>query len=269
MYTNIYNFICYKSYINESIKMAPNKGRGLKKKIAEELNCQNTYVSHVLSGKSDFSLEQGKGLAKFFSLNTQETRYLFLLINYKRAGTVELKNFLREEINDIREKNKRIKERVKINRELPLHAMEEYYSNWTYGAVHMTLLLDGVTTINDIALKLKLDVKIVRSILIFLESIKLISSKGNRYIVSQKVLHLDRESSFISIHHQNWRLKVIDKIKSKDDKDLNYSLCFTCERKDVEQIKEVFLEAIEKASNIIKPSKSEELMALNLDIFSL
>ena len=53
----LFDYNNYKKYINERIDSSPSKGRGLKQKMAEFLNCQTAFVSQVLNKDPNFSLE--------------------------------------------------------------------------------------------------------------------------------------------------------------------------------------------------------------------
>ena len=58
----IFDFQNYRQFILE--KTGPrNSRRGLKGAMARALRCQPTYVSQVLNGRGNFSLEQGEILA--------------------------------------------------------------------------------------------------------------------------------------------------------------------------------------------------------------
>ncbi len=55
---NIFEYINYIKYLNERIKLRPNHGHGARIAMAEAMRCKTGYVSQVLLGNADFSLEQ-------------------------------------------------------------------------------------------------------------------------------------------------------------------------------------------------------------------
>ncbi len=87
--------------------------------------------------------------------------------------------------------------------------------------------------------------------------------------VTEDFIHLKNDSPFISLLHTNWRFKTVEQVKDNPSRGLHYSLCFTCEKKDEEKVKEVFLKALTKESEVIKPSKDEIVMALGIDLYPL
>ncbi|MCC6278544.1 MAG: hypothetical protein IT289_11575 [Oligoflexia bacterium] len=86
MKTNIFSYRDYKRFLLDLIKSSPNNGRGLRKKLAEFIGCQNTFITHVFSEKNELSLEQAEATARFFGLNREETEFFCCLFNTKELA---------------------------------------------------------------------------------------------------------------------------------------------------------------------------------------
>lgn len=89
----IFEYKCYKEYLNESIQSRPKRGRGIKKALAEYLRCKTSLISAILSGDRDFSLDQAIKASKFFSLTPDERDFFIFLVGKERAATQELKDY--------------------------------------------------------------------------------------------------------------------------------------------------------------------------------
>src|SRR5437763_542470 len=132
---NIFSYFDYKAYLHAVEHQGIYKG--IRSRIAEAADCQNAFVSQVLNGEVNFSLEQAMKIAVFLGLNEDEHQYLLWMLEYKRAGTQELKKYFHNLMEGLREKNLEIKERVQIPQVLTAEAQATYYSSWIYSAIHV------------------------------------------------------------------------------------------------------------------------------------
>ncbi|TDJ06280.1 MAG: hypothetical protein E2O68_05145 [Deltaproteobacteria bacterium] len=98
----IFEYECYKKYLNEIIQNRPKRGRGTKKNLAEFLRCKTSLISAILSGDRDFSLDQAIKICQFFSLNPRERDFLIFLVGRERAATTDLKDYYDEKMQNFR-----------------------------------------------------------------------------------------------------------------------------------------------------------------------
>ncbi|WPU63994.1 TIGR02147 family protein [Peredibacter starrii] len=267
MKKTLFDYLDYKLYLNERIDNSPSKGRGIKLKIAEYLNCQSAFVSQVLNGIPHFSLEQGVKLNSFLGHTKEESRFFLLLLQLERAGTNELRDYFMEEIKDILSKRSEIKNRIDIKKSLKPVDQQIYYSSWYYGAIHMLLSIKEFQTAEKIIERLHLSREKVTEILNFLQDTGLAVKKGEHYEIGVTRIHLNKDSPQIQRHHTNWRLRAIDSIDLNLNQDLHYSSLVSMSRKDVPVVREILLKAIEDCRKVIKESKEEEIQAICIDFF--
>lgn len=267
MKKTLFDHLDYKTYLNEHILDSPSKGRGMKLKIAEHLNCQSAFVSQVLNGIPHFSLEQGVKLNLFLGHTKEEARFFLLLLQLERAGTKELREYFLEEIKDILNKRSEIKNRIDIKKSLKPVDQQTYYSTWHYAAIHMLLSIPEFQTPEKIVQRLNLGREKVIEILDFLENTGLAVKKGGYYEIGVTRIHLHKDSPQIQRHHTNWRLRAIDSIDNNLGQDLHYSSLVSMSSKDVPAVREILLKAIEDCRKVIKVSKEEEIQAICIDLF--
>ena len=98
----IFEYECYKMYLNERIQNRPKRGRGVKKQLAEYLTCKTSLISAILSGDRDFSLDQGIKVCDFFNLGPDERDLLLFLVGRERAATQDLKDYYQEKMQNFR-----------------------------------------------------------------------------------------------------------------------------------------------------------------------
>ena len=95
MKNTIYDYEDYKAYIIEKINNSPSKGRGIKLKISECLSCQTAFVSQVLIGQRNFSLEQAVKLNIFLIILKMNNIFLFYFYSLVDLGVQSLVVFLK------------------------------------------------------------------------------------------------------------------------------------------------------------------------------
>lgn len=269
MNKNIFEFINYKTYLIEKIHSLPSKGRGIKLKMAEFLNCQNTFVSQVLKADAHFSFEQAIKLNQFFEHDKDEAKYFINLLHFSRASSDELKQFYQEELNELILKNSDLKKRTNIKNSLKEKDQNIYYSSWHYSAVHILVTIKSFRSTEAIAKKLNLTKDKTNEILHFLTGTGLLTKDGNYYTTGTARLHLSKDSSHIQKHHTNWRIRAINSIDMNLPGDLHFSNVVSMGEKDIVKIRELFIKTIAEAREIIKNSPEEKLQSICVDFFEI
>jgi uncharacterized protein (TIGR02147 family) len=266
---SVFDFENYKIYVDETLNIRAQTERGPKSKLAEAMGCRPAYLSQVLNGPQELSPEQGQAANRFFGHTLPESRYFLNLILYSRAGTVDLRDYYKDELKKQKEDRLVLKNRVKANRTLAEADQARYYSSWYFAAIHVLISLEKIKSKEQIADGLGLPLSTVNEALEFLIEIGLIKQKGSTFAQGETSLYLDSKSPFITKHHTNWRMKAIQALDQKDRQRLNYSGVITCSEKDAEKIQEVMIQTVQKVREIVKESKDETLLVYALDLFGL
>jgi uncharacterized protein (TIGR02147 family) len=269
MKSNVFDYKDYKNYLNESLVKMPSKGRGVRLKIALHLGCQTSFISQVLNHATQFSLEQAVKLNQFFGHGRDESKFFLLLVQYQRAGSSDLKNFIKLEMDEILEKRQDLKQRLNIKDNLDEQNQFIYYSVWYYAAIHILLSIPNFQTPKAIANHLSLELEQVHDVIDFLCETGLAIQKLDRFIIGTTRIHLAADSIQIRRHHNNWRNQAINSIDNNHREDLHYSNVLSISKKDIPRVKEILIKNIEECRDIIKLSPEEELQILTIDFFKL
>jgi uncharacterized protein (TIGR02147 family) len=267
MAKSLFTYESYKTYLRDSIKMAPRGGHGYRQKLAEAMEIQPTYLSQVLKGNRDLSLDQGILLSEFLLLSKDESEYLLLLINHERAGSAKSERFFERLLENRRERFSRVKNRVKISGELTDEDKATYYSDVLYGAVHMAVTIPTLRSIQALATQLKATPERVRDVANFLIEKNLVEQRGGLFYPGTTLLFVDKSSPHVVSHHRNWRLKALEKAASRAPTDYHVSLGITLSEKDANFIRQKLAQMIEEIAQQVKESPEEKLMGFCLDFF--
>lgn len=264
----VFDFKDYREFLKERLPVG-GPHRGARNRLAEALNCQKGFVSQVLSGRSHFSLEHGMQISRFLELDAGEEEYFLLLLHYARAGSKDLEKFYDRKLNEIHERRKEIKARIRARSDLSEAEQMTYYSSWHYVAVHMCLFLPETTNRNSIAEYLGLPAKTITQVLDFLINVGLAKEEQGEVTAGPARIHLEKGSPFISKHHTNWRMRAIESLDSPREEDLHYSLVMSVDSKAIEKIREILLKTIQDIEPTLKAAADEKIATLNIDLFDL
>lgn len=269
MVISMFDFSDYKPYLQKKLNILNKEEWGYKQKLAAHIGCKPSYLSQILNGKADLTIEQAHKLNTHFMHDKTESRYFILLVEKGRSISKELREFFDEQIIELQQNRYDLKKRLKETDQISQENMDRYYSSWIYSAVHMALALPKAQSPKAIAQKFNIPEKMATEVVSFLESSGLVEFKNGKYEFTKMRIHLDRNSNFIQRHHINWRSQSLQSVEKNYPDDLHFSNAFAVSESDFKKIKEIFIKSIESAREIIKPSPSEEVYSITLDVFKV
>jgi len=266
---SIYLFDDYRAYLNAWIETASQK-RGLRARISEAANVHKTTLSQIFHGAKDFSLEQTIRVGQYLGLNQQESDYLVLLVNYARAGSPDLQESFRRQIEARQKEHNQLSHRVTRTRELSSEERSIYYSNWIYSAVRNLTAIKGFHRASEIAGRLGLDRAYLNQILEFLLKTGLCAQEADGLRPGPQMTHIEASSPLVSRHHGNWRIKAMERHPVlHPDTELAYTAPMTLSAKDALKIRALLADLVQKTDEIVEPSPSEKLFCMCLDWYEV
>ena len=258
----------YKTYLSE--RAGPKGARtGFRSGLAEAAGCNLTYVSQVLSGPRDFSLEQAEQASAFLGHTPEERHYFLLLVQKARAGTKALEKYFEEQLDGVRASRLQLKNRIAPGAALSKEHQYTYYSSWIYAAVHVGISIPQLQTKEALARYLHLRGEVVQPVLDFLVEAGLAVEEKNRYRIGPTMIHLGNDSKNILRHHANWRARALVSLEKESASDLHYSAAVSVSRADAIRLKSRLMDVIQQTVKEIGASPEEEVFCFALDFFGL
>ena len=268
MEKTLFEFDDYRGYL-QSVLPTQGEKRGSRARLAMALGVQKAFVSAMLHGKMGLSLEQALRVSQFLQHRKEEQDFLLLLVQWDRAGSVDLKRHFRDQIEQVRTLRTQIRERIAVRDALGEKDQITYYSSWHYTAVHMCLMVPTLQTSEAIARYLGLPQNLVVEILEFFLGNGLARQEGNRYVAGPARLHIPADSPFVRKHHANWRVQSLQAVDRRRKESLHYSLVMSISREGMSEIREILARSIEASEVVLKKSKDEGVYALTMDLYEL
>lgn len=267
---SIFNFTDFRLYLLDIFKEKSPRGRGQRAKLASYLGCNQTFVSQVFSRTHEFSLEQAEKINEFLQHNNSEAEYFLLLVLSSRAGSARLKERLEKSIQRVRTEKQQISQKIEVPKSTLNEADKwQYFSSWQYAALHTSLLLEPYRDPKENAKALGIPIPKAQEILDFLVNAGLIQLNNGQHQSGPINIHLGPESPILKCHHTNWRHKALEDLQNSNPNSVHFSSVFTCSKQDYEVMKATWVQMIAEFRNKIAQSKSDQLCALNVDVFKL
>ena len=263
----VFEFQDYKAYLREFAGIGQRKG--LRLKMAAAAKCQHTYVSSVLNGAADFSLEQADHVSEFMGHSKEEKHFFLLLVQKGRAGNRKLVGYFQEQIEGIKKQRLNLVHRLGKEHLLTELQQARYYSSWIYAAVHIALSIPRLQDRQRLSEFLQVPAAKVSEVIEFLLRCGLLAEENGRYLFGPTQIRLGNDSTQIVKHHTNWRNRAVESLERESERDLHYSGVYSVSRVDALRIKNQLLEDIKRCQKILRESAEEELFSFNVDFFSL
>ncbi len=269
MNISIFQYFDYRPYLKEVLASGKGGGWGKQSELAEALKCNSAYLSRVIKGIAELSLEQGYRANSYLGHTDAEAEYFLLQIQFARAGTSELKSYFKRKLEQARLENHNLGKRLKGVQKLSEKQQAKYYSAWFYAAIHVATSVPSLQTVDSLSTFFRLPKKTISDALVFLQEINVLERHGEKYKISSYQVHLGNSSDQIRQHHTNLRVKVIEAIQQETPADMHYSSIVSVSVDDVEKAKEIAVRAIEDIRSLVKTSKEETVLCYNFDLFMM
>lgn len=120
----------------------------------------------------------------------------------------------------------------------------------------------------EIADHLKVNRKVIKSVVEFLLSRELCVGKESDLNVGPSRTHLESNTLMTSRHHINWRQKAMENYERLNpEEEISFTFPVSLSKKSTIQIREEIIEFISKINNTVVSSESEQCACLNIDWF--
>jgi uncharacterized protein (TIGR02147 family) len=254
----------------QDLVYGPEGTRGVQAQLAKAMGCQASYLLQVMKGKAALTEDQGLKLARHLKYSDIETDYLILILRMSRAASSELSQYLEEKRKTMYQQSLELQSKVKSKEVLSSHEfLGRYFGSWMPSTIHMATSSKHYQTAEAIAARFNIEASYVEETLQFLLQANLVVKEGKTYRYSTESIYLPRKSALNEAHQSGRRVQVLKSIAKANPEDIHFSSIFTLDKKDLETVKKIFTEAIEKSHTKIQASGSEEVYSICLDIFSV
>lgn len=243
--------------------------RGVKIQFADCLQVTPGYISQILSGKLNLTLEQADLANSFLEHSIEEGNFFILLVSRDRAGTHSLKQHFTYQIDHIIKDRLRVSTHLEKKMELSDLSQSIYYSSWLYPAIHVAITIPAYRKVSELIKFFHISKIQLLSILNFLEKNGLIIKNGDQITPTQNWVRIERDSHFFNQTQKLWRELTIRSLDQLDNTSLHYSGVFSIDAKTAERVRKELMSIIKSSVTQFQAAKEEQLQVLCLDFFKI
>jgi len=261
----------YREIVNDYLGYRnKRRPRGVIKLLAAQLSCHSTFISQVMNDRIDFSLEQGIEVCRHFKFNYVEQEYFLTLLARDRSGTVVLRNYHQQRINELLEKRRDLKPKAPV-KEITIDGFEgEYFSNWTYQAIHALTQIESFQTVGAMAKVLNLSSSEITSILNRLKMMNLVTTERTKWCSRVDSLHLAKDSPYIRPLRITWKTKLLADLQNKLEMEgTRYTGVITISDKDYQKVRDILVRALSDIRQTVEKSAPENAHILSIDCYKM
>lgn len=266
-FINIFEFSDYRVFLNSWLKVAKNNKAMNLSRLAEVAQVHPTFLSHILSGNKHLSFEQAAFISQKIGLTHLEQDYFYTIIHIDRAGTDLLRLYWTEKKAEILKEKNKLSKRFNKHKNLSQEQKAEFYSNWLYSAMWLSTAIHNKQTLIQVAERFRISPTKAEKLMQFLTEVGLCYEKNGYFLMGETHVHVDNDSPFVLKHHTNWRIKALQDMSTRSERDLFFTGPMSISKKDFDQIRESITKLIKDIVEKAKKSSSEELVCLNIDFF--
>lgn len=256
-------------FLEKEIEKISRLKRGEKKKIAEELNIPPSLLSQIFSGTRKLTLDQVFLLCEYIGYSPLEREYIFNLYHLSNTHNKKLKDLMKKKGDDIRNNSLKISERIEKDRVLSEKEKSILYSSWFYIAIWAYVSIGEGKTLEEISNHFSLPQKKVREVLEFLLETQICKLEQGLYKHHLNRTHIEKSSPHFRQHHNNWRIRSIQKLDLQNAEDLNFTAPLSLSKKDFDKIREEMMVLIQSVYKTVKDTEPEGIYCINMDFFSI
>ncbi|MGZ3713031.1 MAG: hypothetical protein ACXVBE_14800, partial [Bdellovibrionota bacterium] len=198
----------YKDYLQLKLGRGPGH-LGSKTDFAKALRCHPAYISLVLNGNSQLSLEQAQLANDFLSHGEAESHIFLLLVQKERAGTPELVAYFTKLLDIAIGERNVLSKRIRSDKLLPEAQRMIYVSSWLYSALHVAVMSAELRSVSALCNYFGQSERNVRKALSFLVQSGLVKEERGRYSAGPTAMHYGRDTALTQQFHNHWRLRSV------------------------------------------------------------
>lgn len=266
---SLFEYENFFDFLKKEIEKISRLKRGEKKNIANELNIPPSLLSQIFSGTRKLTLDQVYLLCEYIGYSSLEREYIFNLYHLSNTHNKKLKELMKKKGGEIRKNSLKVSERIEQDRNLSEKEKSILYSSWFYIAIWAYVSIGDGKTMEEIANHFNLPQKKVREVLEFLTETQICKMENGLYIHHLNRTHIEKSSPHFRQHHNNWRIRSIQKLDLQNEEDLNFTAPLSLSKKDFTKVREEMMALIQSVYKTVKDTNPENIYCINMDFFSI
>jgi uncharacterized protein (TIGR02147 family) len=256
----------YRQYLKAKIQENAQV-KGYKADLARGAGCQPSYLSQVLAGDHDLTLDQAAGMTAYWKLDSCNSEYFLTLVMLGRATSPYLKKMLEDKLNALQRDIPNSVTMVTDELKAPAYLAAKFFSNWYASAIHTALSLEGCGTVNGLSKRLGLSQREVEANLTLLHEMGLIENVEGVWV--HKVHSFHFRGDFEKVFHTSLLNKSIASMQDDEPNNTYQSFVLALSKKNLKELQSLISDFVKAISEIgsKEHEQEEEIVGMSLNLF--
>ncbi len=240
--------------------------KGYRLRLAEAMNCHNSFLSHVLNGSAHITPDQASALCDFWNYDPIQSELFMALVNLERAGTESLKKRLKLKIEELRAiPTEDFTEITVKNVTLSYDQGIRYFGHWYTSTVHALLSLKTMRNKNAIANHLNLPLRMVQNALDQLVDMGLIKEEEGEWVCTKEKIRMTDSRELLFIYHKAMRERAGHIAAQSDGAGIHYTGYWPMTKARFIELREAFHNILHNFQKEPEDPASDEVVLVCLD----
>ena len=238
--------------------------------LANVIRVQKTYLSNCLKGKADLNLDQLYMVCEFLKLNSDQTQYLELLLNYERSGLKDRRDKLLSMIKAMQAKYDKTDQYISARKiTVDSEGVYQYYLDPIHQIVHVSLAIEKYrTNLQLLARDINVPVFRIMNSITTLEKLGIISKSGKEVKVIQDSLHLPADNPIYKTWRNELKNLSMQKLRNlKAESSYSFAVVFAATEDTRRFIQGKFFDFLKEIEPVAQAAESENAYYMNFDLF--
>ncbi|MGZ3693980.1 MAG: DUF4423 domain-containing protein [Bdellovibrionota bacterium] len=253
----------YKAFL----KFKAEEARGALSALAQAAKCQSSYLLRVIHEEAQLTPDQAFRLCSYWVFSSEEQEYFMGLVNHERSSDPEYRKHLRASLDRLLDSQNNLQKVVEREEASEAQLLLEYHSEWEISLLHFLAACKGYQTKEALARRARLSPEELESALTILHKQGLIEINGQRVKYLRGSAHIPKGSAVLPVFLSNWRARAVQKSQRGGGEALHFTNVQTIGKADLQKLLDLAKQFIQKAKETCDRSASEEVVAVNLDVF--
>jgi uncharacterized protein (TIGR02147 family) len=266
MALSVFDHSSYKDFLKELIHSKGSE-RGIQSKLARHIGCQASYLYQVLKEKAELTEDQAFKTTTFLNFNSSERNYFLSLVRMSKASSIELRDFLLQEIQllkiaELSLKNQADAETAQSNDQ----AWDYYFSSDLPSLIHVLTSSEKFQTLDAIAKKIGISNSVALLHLNRLSEFGFVSAKNKKWQYSTPSIHLPKESKHNLIMQLMRRSQIVSSVLNASEDSSHFCSLFTLDKASYKTLRQNISDFIKKSQKLIHLGGTDEAYVLAIDL---
>jgi plasmid maintenance system antidote protein VapI len=241
--------------------------RGHLTTLAKAAKCQPSYLLRVLNEESHLTPDQAYRISEYLRHAADEREYFLTLVELARAADEDYRLHLRNKLEKLLEARHNLINIVKRNAVSETQSLLEYHRDWRISFIHFLSACSFYQSKERMAGRMHVSLQELENLILPLKSQGHVQADAKSIKFKTGTGHIPAGSSILPIFLGNWRALAAQKSATANPKTIHYTNVQTIGKSDIQKLIALASQFIQKSKSVCDESASEEVVAINLDVF--